>query len=442
MSDKDNNFLDLEGDALDEALLAAIDETDEEERLARKKKAEENQARAEQARVTAIEHEKRKAEIENLRKSLPNEGRRYFLMSEEAECFVDKNEAVVTGIMFGTCKTDDEIYIYRNDGKVMGSKVLDIEVYNGQVFEPATEVNQKKAKIKVLVDFEKTGFTAENAIPKFAVLSSVRPPLKDDKGKVSVENPGLSGLMFRYPEFNKDKEYLGRLMDGIANGRFLVPAMKDPNEPEIKGQKKLKIIMVTKKDDPNKRVLPLFTDLQALYLWRKLFEGEEKPSVIVMSFPEVAKFVKKDGFDVVFNPSGPVSVGLPFTAIDAMSNLIAKHAGKNKVNKEVISDGSKVIVGEPKPCEETDKVREALINYCKNNSSIKKAGLLYIMRSGKLSYLVIADAPAGSQKDVFAGILGALKPNLESIKTVDFSLLSEAPFAKDYFSKKPWDYSS
>ena len=35
MSDNENNLFDLEGDALDEALLAAIDETDEEERLAR-----------------------------------------------------------------------------------------------------------------------------------------------------------------------------------------------------------------------------------------------------------------------------------------------------------------------------------------------------------------------------------------------------------------------
>ena len=57
MSDKDKNIFDLEGDALDEALMAAIEQTDEEEREARELKAKENQERAEQARVTAIEQE-------------------------------------------------------------------------------------------------------------------------------------------------------------------------------------------------------------------------------------------------------------------------------------------------------------------------------------------------------------------------------------------------
>ena len=79
MSDKDNNIVDLVGDALDEALMAAIEETEEEERAARELKAKENQERAEQARVTAIEQEERKAKIDKLRQSLPNEGRRYFL---------------------------------------------------------------------------------------------------------------------------------------------------------------------------------------------------------------------------------------------------------------------------------------------------------------------------------------------------------------------------
>ena len=73
MSDNENNLFDLEGDALDEALLAAIDETDEEERLAREKKAQENLERAEQARITAIEKEQARAKIDELRKNLPKE---------------------------------------------------------------------------------------------------------------------------------------------------------------------------------------------------------------------------------------------------------------------------------------------------------------------------------------------------------------------------------
>lgn len=435
MSDNENNIFDLEGDALDEALLAAIDETDEEERLAREKKAQENQKKAEQARVTAIQQEKRKAEIDELRKNLPNEGRRYFLMTEEAECDEENNKASVAGTLFGTCKKDDQIYLYRNDGRVLASKVLTVEAFNGQVYEPADEVSQSKARITFTVDYAKTGFTKENAVPKFAVLTSVKPPLKDDAGKIAIENPALSGLMFKYAEFKQDKEYVGRLLDNVIHGRFLIPGFKESAD-----SKKLKIVMVTKKDDPNTRVLPLFTDLQALYLWRKLITGDQKPSVIVMGFPEVAKFIEKDKFDVVINPSGPVPVGLPAFAIDSMSKAIKKSSGGVKVDKETIKDGSKVVLGEPRPCEETDNIRAAITSYCKSHRDIKKAGLLYIIRNNKMSYLVIVDTTKTAAPLAFKGLTEAIKPHLNTIKTVDFSLLSEAPFANDYYSKKPWDY--
>ena len=93
-----------------------------------------------------------------------------------------------------------------------------------------------------------------------------------------------------------------------------------------------------------------------------------------------------------------------------------------------------------RPGQETDMVRGALVNYAMSDRDIRKAGLMYIMRSGRISYLVVADAPKEKQSSVFAGILAALKPHLGAVKTVDFSLLSEAPFAKDYFKKQGWDY--
>ena len=60
MSDFENDIFNLEGDALDEALLAAIEATDEEARLEREERIRKNQERAEQARITAIEQEKRR----------------------------------------------------------------------------------------------------------------------------------------------------------------------------------------------------------------------------------------------------------------------------------------------------------------------------------------------------------------------------------------------
>ena len=442
MSDKDKNIFDLEGDALDEALLAAIDETDAEEREARELKAKENQERAEQARITAIEQDEKKAKIEELRKSLPNEGRRYFLMAEESECDDEKNEASVTGIVYGTCKKDDSVFLYRNDGRALGTKIISVEKFNGQVFEPADEVSQGKARITIGIDYKKSGLTKENAVPKFAVVTSVRPPVKGADGKTAIENPSLSGLMFRYPEYKTDKEYLNHLTTNIVNGQFLIPAMPQGNEVQADGKKKIQLIMFTKKENPDKRILPLFTDLQALYLWRKVFESEQKPSIVVMNFVEAAKFIEKDGFDIAINPSGPVSVGLPAKAATQLASIARKMAGDAKVNKETINDGSKVTVGQPHPGPETEEVRTALVDYCRSNPIIKMAGLLFMIRDNKMSYLVIVDIPKGNEKAVYAGILQAMKPHLKSIKNVDFSLYSEAPFAKDYFAKIPADYKA
>lgn len=440
MSDKDNNIFDLEGDALDEALMAAIEETDEEERLARELKAQENQERAEQARITAIEQEERKAKIDNLRKSLPNEGRRYFFMVEEAQCDEAKKEAYVTGLVYGNCKKNDDVFLFRNDGRALATRILAIEEFNGQVFEPVEEVSQKKARLTIVIDYEKTGFTKENAVPKYSVVTTVRPPVKGADGKTAIENPSLSGLMFRYPEFNKDKEYLNHLTDNIVNGRFLIPAMNAGDGSDASGKKKLQLIMFTKKEDPNKRILPLFTDLQALYLWRKIFEGDQKPTVVVMNFLEAAKFIEKDGFDIAINPSGPVSVGLPSKAAQSIAEIARKHIAGGNVNKEVINDGSKVVVGEPKSSDETADIKDAISAFCSGNPDIKKAGLLYLIRNGQISYLIILDAPKSSQQEVFSGVLNAVRPHLKSIKKVDMSLLSEAPFANDYYSRKPWDY--
>ncbi|MBR1797583.1 MAG: enhanced serine sensitivity protein SseB C-terminal domain-containing protein [Clostridiales bacterium] len=441
MSDKDK-IMNLEGDELDAALLAAIDETEEEERAAREQKAQEQRERAEQIRLDALEDQQKKAKIDELRSTLPNEGRRYFLMAEEAECNEDNNDATVTGVMFGTCKKGDIVYLYRIDGRAMGSRVLDIDVYNGNLYEPADEVTSGKTKIRISVDYEKLGFNKETAIPRFSVLTSVEPGAKMKDGNPRVENPALMGLMFRHGEYNKDKNYLDFLMNSIVNGRFLIPAMNaDANDKvPANGKKQLKIVMITKKEEPGKRVLPLFTDANSLAMWKELFAGEEKPSVITMSFMEAAKFVSKDKFDIVFNPRGPVSFGLPNKVINAMAATVENHKKNAPVNKQVITDGSKIMVGEPRPGAETDNVRSALISYCRGNSSVNRAGLLYIMKENKLSYLIIVDTPKGEEQAVFAGILAAVKPHLNSVKTVDFSLLSEAAFANDYYKKKEWDY--
>lgn len=440
MADSDNkDIFNLEGDALDAALMAAIEETDEEERQAKEEKVRLNQERAEKARLTAIADEQKKAKIEELRKSLPNEGRRYFLMAEEVSADESKLEVSLTGNLFGCCKKDDNVFIYRHDGRAIGSKVTSIEEYNGAAFEPADEVSGKRARITCSIDFEKIGFSSEDAVPKFAVLSSVRPPLKEDGKKALVENPGLSGMLFGFSEFKKDKDYMNRLTTNLVNGRFLAAAfIEGTNE---NGKPRFNVVMISSKEKPEKKVIPVFTDIQALMMWKDIFAGEKKPTAVPIPYAEAAKLSDKEGFDIMINPFGPAKFILPVEVVRMISSQIKKNAG-TKIGKETVNDGSKVVVGQLRPGEESDRIREALRNYCSGNRDIKRAGVMFMIRNGRTSYLVVVDAPKTSQKVVFPGILAALKPHLKDIRYVDLSIYSEAPFAKEFFEKTGWDYSN
>ena len=255
--------------------------------------------------------------------------------------------------------------------------------------------------------------------------------------KSPVDNSRLVSLLSEFPDKRNDREYLGELLPLIENSRFLVPAHVPEDGPVGQnGKKRLQIIMLTRKENPDRRSLPLFTGPDTLALWKQLMEDQKKPGVAVMPFAEAAKFALKDGFDIAINPMGPV----PLTVPSAMVKKIAEHASDPKVRNEVIRDGSKIMIGPPRENDETSAVRQALLDYCAGAPSISRAGLLYIMRGGKVTYFVVVDAPKEDAKTVFSGIMSACRPHFSEIREMNFSLLSQARFANDYYKKKKWDY--
>ena len=436
MSDNEkDNILNLEGDDLDAALMAAIEETEEEEQQARLKREEEHKERAEQARITAIENEKQKAKVDAIRAQINKANQRFFLVNEGSECDEAKGTASLRGSLFGQVKTGDTAFLYRDDGKVLPTKVIGVEVLNNSIYEPVGETRDKSVVLTIEVDYKKTGFTKENAAPKYAVLSSVNPPVADSKGNAPIENPALFALSLRYNSLKADKDYIRNFMQHTVNGRFVVPAHTS-DEVGQDGKKKIQIVMLMDKSHGDRKIFPLFTDIRTVMLWKDLFKSANKPALISMRFPEVVKFIEKEGFDAAINPMGPVPTFLP----NKLLMQIASNLGNGPIKKEVITDGSKIMIGPVQDNPESDAVRQALIKHCEGVGQINKAGLLYIKRNNRVSYFVIIDAPKEEAGTLFPGILAALKPHLNAVKTVDFSVLSETPFAVDYFSKKKWDY--
>jgi len=317
MADKDN-IMNLEGDELDKALMAAIDETEEEEKQQRLEKAKLEQERSEARRIEAEQKEEEKKRLEEARKKLPNEGRRFYILTEDEKETRLESSVEVQGTVGGTIKTGDEIYIYRKDGKVIPSTVKALFTLGADESKNETqEASNCRAAVQFEVDLEKAGFKDEAAVPMFSVITGIKPATGDIK-RAPVENPLLLGLTLSYNKYKENPEYLKTFLTALVQGRFAVPARDSGNNPQ-NGKKKLQIITLKKNPDDTARTLPLFTDLAALSMGSKaMFDEQHKPTIIVMNFAEVKAHSEKDTLDVILNPFGPVGITIPKKMLDSI----------------------------------------------------------------------------------------------------------------------------
>lgn len=424
---------------LDAKILAAIEETDlEQAELKEKKQQAEFERREELARKREEEEAKAKR-IEELRAKLPNGGRRFFVFVEDSR----KSDGLIEaeGVVFGEIHKDDSVYAYGPDGKVLPATVKVLE----PIKDDSAPKDSKKSRLTVKLKVDKIPEEGK-PLSKFTIISGVAPSDPSNK-KAPVENPALTGLSLRYKEFSSDKDYMRALMYNIMKARFVLPVHAS-DEVREDGKKAMKVITMKNPKEEGKQMLPVFTDIAALSAWKTVFDEQHKPSVIVMSFPEAVGFTSKDKLDITLNPMGPVAIHLPRNLIDGLAGTNAFKSiseGRTDItspaySKKTIKDASKVVVGEPPRTEETKAVRKALKEYAEGNSSIMALGLLAAIREGRRGYLVIVDCPKILEREIFTDLYTAVKPHLDQIKNVDFSLYAETAFADQYFSKIPFDY--
>lgn len=428
----------------DERLLAAIDEAevemeqDKEDRIAAQKEAIAKAKEEEANKVKAIKNK--------ILKNLPNEGRRAYMMV--TECVEAQEKFLkIKGKLYGELHKDDLLYIYRPGGTVIETKVSNIapvaeEIAEDEVPESVEAVKNCPVVITVDVDALKLGVVPSKIAPKCSVASSIKPVSVVDKN-TPVENPALLGMSLRYADFREDKDYIRTFFRHVVNARFIIVGHVDSENVDGEGKKRLRLIS-TKKEDGTV-VLPIFTDLAALSAWKEIFADEEnKPQVVVVTYPELVKLTEKEQMGFVINRFGPIAIEISRVITDKLVNSEAfksQFAKRPKYSKETITDEAhKIFVGEVPASTESNNIRETLKKFGAAHSEIVSIGFLGMRRNNKNSYLVIVDCPKNVSREIFADIKNVCEPHMVAIKDISFSLYAETVFADQYFSDHAFEY--
>lgn len=352
-------------------------------------------------------------------------GRRFtFLVTETTK--IEPNGISVKGNIHGKLKKDDAAYIISPNGNITLSKIDLIETDDNK---NADEAKDEPITL-IFLDFK----SAEQ-VAKYSVITSIRPQAVIDVDK-AVENAQLLGLTMEYGSLCSDPNYYSLLVYVICHAHFIAPIYID-NAPQQNGDgtatfnkdSKIGFINITDQKDASKSFQPIFTDWDALKLWKGVFDEEHPAKTMVLRFPDV-EAIAKNSQGAVINPYGPV----PILLLNDFINRITRSEGyqnefvKNKPTaKEVtLEKDTKIMVGVPKENSEVKMIREELISASKRIKLINKIYmLLKISEDGEKSYLLVVDCPEKNGREVYNTLAGAVQSYLVNVKYVEMMTLKQ-----------------
>ncbi len=354
-----------------------------------------------------------KDNAENPAMGVANEGRRFTLLVEDAVDLKDDGGVVVAGMLYGTLQQDDAIYMLLPNGTIALAKADGIEVGPG---ETAYEAKNQKIALHI------RSIKDRNQIPRFTVLTSIRPQQKVDVN-VSAENPQLLGLSMDYNRLNQDVTYMSLLIYVICHSHFVVPASTDSPTGEMNENTPIHFPSLQDPENKDRAVFPVFTDWNALMNWKNLFDETHPPKSIIMRFQEVLNVSRGSG--IVINAFGPTTIILKPEVIRQIINMdgYKKEFGETTIND---ADGPKIYLGIPKENEEVIAVKAAIKAYVQQQEAIRRVDLLLkVTPDGKRTYLCVIDCPDAVAADMTAGILKAASAEMKEVKLMEFAPLKE-----------------
>ncbi len=246
---------------------------------------------------------------------------------------IDENESIAcVGNLHGTINKGDHFYFVHPKFPAGIEAVADTLVVDKETPEYAFNC---RLAIKT------TSVTKPGDIPKYTVITNIRPQITFDP-KIPVENPFLIGMTMEYNRLNSDNEFAYSFMVALLTSRTITPATVELNKIPAEGDKPERteqkiafpLIKHPNRDDLN--VLPVFTDMQALSMWKNApARVDNKQSVVPLIFERSAEVALQNG-GMVVNPFGPMAVFISKTNIENTLKL-----GRQAVERQKTLDALK-----------------------------------------------------------------------------------------------------
>ena len=396
--------------------------------------------------------------------ALDKQGGNFFLLIDDVPQVEPDNEGALVfgGMLRGKLKKGDEIYVLHGHGEVHKLEVLQIRNEEHTILD---EAENERVEIEVskgdLPAPETPDEAASRPIGRYAVLTGKAPKtLKHGEQEAFLENPRFLAMMAEYVRFHGNQDYFGSMMAVAIDSSFLVPAniSADPGDPN---KKRIGFPGMKDKNDPEKILLPVYTDANTLSKGNFKSLNKDKQAALNMSFAKIAAIAKDDrhaGF--VVNPHGPVVFTFPKNLVESLcltghfsekyGEDAADKSGFDAINEEKptvvtpLSPAKKMIVSKPKETGEFKLLAQAVRKFGDTHPEIAKIAVLMSTNSEDpkdRAYICIVDCPEEGAEKLCREIGNACKPYMKSVRAMRFQLFSKGTFPDSFTSSNPWTYN-
>ena len=418
----------------------------------------------EQAAKEAVEAKAAMGAAEIL--SFDKKGDNFFLVIDEVPQIEPdiEGDLVFGGMLRGKLKKGDEIFALHGHGEVHTLKVQIIRNEGHTILE---EAENERVEIEVTKGDIPAPETPDEAVSRpvgrYAVLTGKKPKtLMRGEKETSIDNPRLLAMMAEYVRFEGDKDYFGAMMAVAIDSSFLVPA-NISGDPNVPGKKHIGFPGLKDKNDPNKIMLPVFTDANTMSKGNFKSLGQDKMAALNLSFDKVAAIAKDErhaGF--VVNPYGPVVFTFPKALVDGLclSSQFQEKYGEDAAEKgksgfeslgsvkapaaSAKKEPRKMIVSKPAENGEFKFIAEAVRKYGNTHPEVAKIAMLLSASSDNpkdRAYLCIVDCPEEDSKRVCRELGNVCKPFMKTVKIMRFQQFSKGKFPEEFNQSNPWTYS-
>lgn len=318
---------------------------------------------------------------------------------EEVLSMTSTEVSAIGNVRGGTLKKGDRLYLLGRKGKSTPTYALRIEDAMMSKMPSAEE----GTNVSIVL-----GGLRQGEVEKYDVLSTANCMVSDVDSPDSPVNPYLSGLLRESKNFREDKEFMGRLMEYIANEAiFLTPCMKAPGKEGE--EEKVGYAFLKSKDE--KMYLAAFTDIHEL----QSMEGLPAKEVVPVDFAKIMMIIEKSPANgILINPkTDGFAMQKPF--LEALLNHKRKMI--NNIKEQRIDPKQPMAIAIPKEDHLPSDMFKALRDYMATEPSIQNAwyGMMIFPKTQEKAHLIIIGT-LEETPEIFGAVGRTAKPFLEDVQ--------------------------